>query len=70
MAMGVSMLYLALSKAPVVVVSPMFALTSFVGLILAHFFLRRLERITLLLIVGTVLVVMGVVAVIVGVEVQ
>ena len=70
MAMGVSMLYLALSKAPVVVVSPMFALTSLVGLILAHFFLRRLERITLLLIVGTVLVVMGVAAVIVGVEVQ
>lgn len=68
MSTGVSLLYLALSRAPVVVVSPVFALNTFVALVLAHFFLQRLERITPMLVLGTVFVVAGVVAVIVGAE--
>ena len=68
MSTGVSLLYLALSRAPVVVVSPVFALNAFVALVLAHFFLQRLERITPLLVLGTVFVVAGVVAVIIGAE--
>lgn len=68
MSTGVSLLYLALSRAPVVVVSPVFALNAFVALVLAHFFLQRLERVTPPLVIGTVLVVAGVVAVILGAE--
>ncbi len=66
MSTGVSLLYLALSRAPVVVVSPVFALNAFVALVLAHFFLQRLERITPPLVVGTFFVVAGVIAVILG----
>ncbi len=68
MSTGVAFLYVALSRAPVVIVSPVFALNTFVALILAHLFLQRLERITLPLVAGTVLVVGGVAAVIVGAE--
>lgn len=68
MSTGVSLLYLALSRAPVVVVSPVFALNAFVALVLAHFFLQRLERVTPPLVIGTVLVVAGVVAVILGAD--
>ena len=68
MSTGVSLLYLALSLAPVVVVSPVFALNAFVALVLAHFFLQRLERVTPPLVIGTVLVVAGVVAVILGAD--
>lgn len=69
MSTGVSLLYLALSKAPVVVVSPVFALNAFVSMVLVHIFLQRLERITPQIIIGTVLVVLGVVAVIVGTQI-
>ena len=59
MSTGVSFLYLALSKAPVVVVSPVFSLTAVVSLVLAHLFLQRLERITLPLVLGTFFAVGG-----------
>lgn len=68
MSTGVSLLYLALSRASVVVVSPVFALNAFVALVLAHFFLQRLERVTPPLVIGTVFVVAGVVAVILGAD--
>ena len=68
MSTGVAMLYLALSKAPVIVVSPVFALTPVVGMALAHFFLQRLERVTRELALGTALVVAGVIAVMVGTQ--
>ena len=68
MSSGVSFLYLALSKAPVIVVSPVFALNPVVALVLAHFFLQRLERITLPLVLGTFFAVGGVVTVIVGTQ--
>ena len=68
MSTGVATLYLALSKAPVVVVSPVFALNPFVSMVLAHYFLQRLERITFPLVAGTALVVAGVVAVMLGTQ--
>ena len=69
MSSGVAFLYLALSKAPVVVVSPVFALNPVVALVLAHFFLQRLERITLPLVLGTLFAVGGVVTVIIGTQI-
>lgn len=68
MSSGVAFLYLALSRAPVVIVSPVFALNPVVALVLAHFFLQRLERITLPLVLGTLFAVGGVVTVIVGTQ--
>ncbi len=68
MSSGVAFLYLALSKAPVVVVSPVFALNPVVALVLAHFFLQRLERITLPLVLGTLFAVSGVITVIIGTQ--
>ena len=60
---GVTLLYFALSNAPVVVVSPIAAINPLVTLGLAHIFLRKLERITMRTILGTLLVVLGVVIV-------
>ena len=68
MSSGVAFLYLALSKAPVIVVSPVFALNPVVALVLAHFFLQRLERITLPLVLGTLFAVSGVITVIIGTQ--
>ncbi|MFH1560728.1 MAG: EamA family transporter [Chloroflexota bacterium] len=58
---GVTSLYFALSNSPVVVVSPVAAITPLVTLILAHIFLQRLERITKRTVLGTLLVVSGVI---------
>ena len=69
MSSGVAFLYIALSKAPVIVVSPVFALNPVVSLVLAHFFLQRLERITLPLILGTLFAVSGVIAVVIGTQI-
>ena len=60
-AAGVTLLYFALSSAPVVVVSPVVAISPLITLTLAHFFLQRLERITKRTIMGTLLVVLGVI---------
>ena len=63
---GIISLYFSLSRAAVVVVSPIAATTPLITLLLAHLFLQRMERVTLRLLVGTLLVVMGVVLVIIG----
>jgi drug/metabolite transporter (DMT)-like permease len=60
-ASGVTLLYFALSNAPLVVVSPVVAINPLITLTLAHFFLHKLEKITKRTIMGTVLVVLGVV---------
>ena len=60
-ASGVTFLYFALSKAPVVVVSPVVAINPLITLTLAHLLLQRLERITKRTMLGTLLVVLGVV---------
>ncbi|MDO8750582.1 MAG: DMT family transporter [Dehalococcoidia bacterium] len=65
-ASGVSALFYALSLAPLVVVSPIAAVNPLVSLVLAHFFLRRLEKVTLRIWIGAGLVVAGVVLVALG----
>ncbi|HZA24109.1 MAG TPA: DMT family transporter [Dehalococcoidia bacterium] len=64
--LAVASLFQALSRAPVTVVSPINASNPLITLALAHFFLRRLESISLLLVVGTLLSVGGVAMVILG----
>ena len=64
--LAVASLFQALSRAPVTVVSPINASNPLITLLLAHLFLRRLESINLLLVVGTLLSVSGVVMVIIG----
>ncbi len=66
-ACGVISLYLALARAPVVIVSPISNVSPLLTLLLAHLFLeRRLERVTRWVLMGTLLTVLGVVLVVVG----
>lgn len=64
--LAVASLFQALSRAPVTVVSPIYATQPLITLILAHIFLRRLETIDMLLAVGTMVSVVGVILVILG----
>ena len=64
--LAVASLFQALSRAPVTVVSPIYACTPLITLVLAGVFLRRIEAIDLLLAVGTLLSVAGVILVIFG----
>ena len=68
MTIGVLLLYSAVLRAPVIVVSPIVSLQPVIALVMAHFFLQRLERITWRLVAGTLLVVAGVVAITFGIE--
>jgi drug/metabolite transporter (DMT)-like permease len=64
---GVISLYLALERAPVVIVSPISSTNPLVTLLMAHLFLeRRLERVTRWVLAGTLLAVSGVALVVVG----
>lgn len=64
--LAVASLFQALSRAPVTVVSPISASSPLITLVLAHLFLRRLESINVLLVVGTLLSVGGVATVVLG----
>jgi drug/metabolite transporter (DMT)-like permease len=64
--LAVASLFQALSRAPVTVVSPINASNPLITLVLAHLFLRRLEPINLLLVIGTLLSVGGVLLVVLG----
>ena len=64
--LAVASLFQALSRAPVTVVSPIYACTPLITLVLARVFLRRIETIDLLLAVGTLLSVGGVILVVLG----
>ncbi|MCI0903068.1 MAG: DMT family transporter [Chloroflexi bacterium] len=64
--LAVASLFQALSRAPVTVVSPIYACTPLITLVLARIFLRRLEVIDWLLVAGTGLSVGGVILVIFG----
>ncbi len=57
---GVAGLYMALSTAPVIFVSPVVGISPLVTLLVAGIFLRQLERITPRLVAASVLVVAGV----------
>ncbi len=63
---GVAVSFYALSLAPLVVVSPIAAANPLVSLALAHFFLHRLERVTLRIWIGAGLVVLGITLVTLG----
>ena len=69
MSTGVVLLYAALERAPVIVVSPIFSMNALVSIFMAHVFLQRIEKITRLLVFGTVLVVAGIVTITIGVNV-
>ena len=43
---GLALMYAALTRAPVVVVSPIASLNPLMAIVLAHLFLKRMERIT------------------------
>ena len=60
---GVLINYIALSVAPIVVVSPVLGVNPLVTLVLAAIFLRGLERVTRRLVIGSGLVVVGVVCI-------
>ncbi|HIN06426.1 MAG TPA: hypothetical protein EYM65_09355 [Dehalococcoidia bacterium] len=60
--------FLALSRAPVTVVSPINASSPLITLALAHIFLRRLESLNWTLVLGTLISVGGVVLVVLGAE--
>ncbi len=64
--LAVASLFHALSRAPVTIVTPIYASQPIIALALASVFLRRLESLDWLLAVGTVLSVAGVVMVILG----
>ncbi len=63
---GVSFWFLALNEAPVVLVAPLSSTYPLVSIVLTHFFLQRLEKVTMRTILGTLLVVSGVVLVAIG----
>ena len=63
---AVASLFQALSRAPVTVVSPIYAFNPVFTLILSHIFLKRLEAVDLLLATGTMISVGGVILVILG----
>ena len=64
--LAVASLFHALSRAPVTIVTPIYASQPIIALALASVFLRRLESLDWLLAAGTVLSVAGVVMVILG----
>ena len=64
--LAVASLFHALSRAPVTVVTPIYASQPIIALVLASVFLRQLESVDWLLAVGTVLSVGGVILVILG----
>ena len=63
---GVSFLFLAVSQAPVVLVAPLTGTSPLIAIVLTHFFLQRLERVTWRTVVGALLVVTGVVLIALG----
>jgi drug/metabolite transporter (DMT)-like permease len=63
---GVAFLFLALDRAPVVVVAPIGGVYPLFVIVLSYLFLRRSERVTWQTVLGGVLVVGGVAAITVG----
>lgn len=63
---AITVLNLAVSRADVVVVSPLSSLNPVVTLVLAHLFLQRLEKVTLRVVIGTLMAVAGAALVVIG----
>ncbi len=63
---GIILLFLALDRAPVVVVSPILAVNPLIAIVLGQLLIRRMERLTWRLVVGSLIVVAGVAIIAVG----
>jgi uncharacterized membrane protein len=61
---GAMLSFLALQKAPVVLVSPILSITPLITLVLAAIFLRQVEKLNARIIIGSLIVVVGVVLVV------
>ena len=60
---GVTFWFLALSEAPVVLVSPVVGVSPLVSILLAYLFLSRIERVTMRTVLGGLIVVAGVITI-------
>jgi drug/metabolite transporter (DMT)-like permease len=65
-AWGISFWFLALEEAPVVLVAPLVGVSPLVSIVLTHFFLQRLEKVTMRTVFGALMVVGGVALVTLG----
>ena len=65
-AWGISFWYLALGEARVVLVAPLVGVSPLVSIVLTHFFLKRLEKVTMRTVLGALMVVGGVALVTLG----
>ena len=63
---AVTLLTLAVTRAPIAVVTPLASLNPLVTLALTHLFLQQLERVTPRVVLGTVFAVSGVILVVLG----
>ncbi len=63
---GLLFLYLALSVAPISLVSPVAAVVPLFSLVMSYIFLRSIERVTLRTVLGALAVVAGVVLIVIG----
>jgi DME family drug/metabolite transporter len=61
---GLMLNFLALERAPVVLITPIIGITPLITLVLAAIFLRELEKLTLRVIFGSIIVVAGVILVV------
>ncbi len=63
---GIALMFLAMSKAPVVVVAPMIAVNPLTAILFGQIFIRNIERLTPRIFVGALLVVVGVIIISLG----
>ena len=63
---GITLMFLAISNAPVVVVAPILAMNPLTAILFSQIFLRGMERITWRVLVGALLVVAGVIIITLG----
>ena len=63
---GITLMFLAISNAPVVVVAPILAMNPLTAILFSQIFLRGMERITWRVLLGALLVVAGVIIITLG----
>ena len=63
---GITLMFLAISNAPVVVVAPILAMNPLTAILFSQIFLRGMERITWRVLIGALLVVAGVIIITLG----
>ena len=63
---GITLMFLAISNAPVVVVAPILAMNPLTAILFSQIFLRGMERLTWRVLLGALLVVVGVIIITLG----